>query len=43
MKGQLVEEQNMQEVSALFWLVQVHAYLTGPPDSSVHLATPGHT
>jgi hypothetical protein len=40
MKGQLVEEQNMPEVSALFQLVQVHAL---PNRTSRLMSTPDHT
>ena len=40
MKGQLVEEQNMQEVSALFWLVLAY---TLPNRTSRLVSTPDHT
>jgi len=39
MKGQLVEEQNMQEVIVLFQLVQVHAL----PNRTSRLSTPDHS
>lgn len=40
MKGESVEEQNMQEVNALFQLVQVHAL---PNRTSTLISTPDHT
>jgi hypothetical protein len=48
-KGQLLEEQNPQDVNAFYRLAQVHAPRDRtsknkePADSTVHATTPEHT